>query len=416
MMKYTINNSRYRASNFGTRMCSRINNAEACSPLVFLSALELFAVYLFTLLLLLGICSTAHAAQHHEISDIYIEAEGNNKYEARIKAYEGGMQRALLMIADKMGLGSASIAQVPYNALKSTFSLAGAMNEVATEGSYSATVTYKYDLHSVNKLFLEYGNKQVQDKFYDYLIIPIFKQRKLLTIWDNRQDWVRRWSRLSEVLDQSRLFYPKATPLLAQEINPSNIFFLTYEDFLEIFPGTLFKEVLLVISEYFTDSSSGNAMLDVQYVVLSHEQERSVTHDLYPISSMGDIPAVMNQAIITAIKKHSSITSEAERNLAVILEEKRNAPTLPKEEDGPRRIALGLDVFEEQELRLIESKLEQVPQIEKYEVKHENGSKYRVFITTRYSEFELAEGFYEVGLSFRVFGNLYKLIDIKEGL
>ena len=57
------------------------------------------ASYFLGCFLLISIFLVASApksfAVQHEISEIFIEASGNNKYEAKIKAHEQGMQRAL---------------------------------------------------------------------------------------------------------------------------------------------------------------------------------------------------------------------------------------------------------------------------------------------------------------------------------
>jgi hypothetical protein len=357
-------------------------------------------------LFLFSFIKPVYSVNFLEISEVYIEGTGNNKYEARIKALEEGMQRAFLMVADQMGLKSLDIKNPPYKVLKEIFIVTKNANEIETEESFSGTVTFSYEINHVNKLLLEYGDQAVKNKFYDYLIFPIFKQKKVLNLWNSNQDWNKKWFKLHDILRDSKLYYPDPTQVLIQEINPNNIFYLSYEDFLELFYGKLFKKVLIVVCEYFTDSSTGKAIMNVQYMVLSGEQARSVTEDVYPIESMSDITTTMNHGIINAIKKHGELSAE---------NEKRNHSTPIAEEEKPKRLILYLDAYDNQELKIVEDKLKTVPQIEEYEVKHETSTKYRIYITTRYSEFELSEGFYEKGLSFKVYGNIYKLIDIKEG-
>jgi hypothetical protein len=72
--------------------------------------------YFLGCFLLIGIILVASASKsfaiQHEISEIFIEASGNNKYEAKIKAHEQGMQRALLLIADKLKIPTDGIPQI----------------------------------------------------------------------------------------------------------------------------------------------------------------------------------------------------------------------------------------------------------------------------------------------------------------
>ena len=64
--------------------------------------------FLLTACLLVFSCvffSSAKAnATENEISEVYIEASGNNKHEAKIKAHERGMQRALYLLANKFNI------------------------------------------------------------------------------------------------------------------------------------------------------------------------------------------------------------------------------------------------------------------------------------------------------------------------
>jgi alpha-L-fucosidase len=59
--------------------------------------------------------------------------------------------------------------------------------------------------------------------------------------------------------------------------------------------------------------------------------------------------------------------------------------------------------------------LRKVPQIEHFDVKHENGRKYKIIVATKHDVFALSEGLYENGLSLKIYGDLYKIIDVKEG-
>ena len=76
---------------------------------------------------------------------------------------------------------------------------------------------------------------------------------------------------------------------------------------------------------------------------------------------------------------------------------------------------MNFDAFDNEELDLVISKLEQVEQIDNFAIEREDDTKYKIIIYTSVSEYELAEGLYFNGLSYKIHGDLYNLIDIKKG-
>ena len=96
----------------------------------------------FILIIIISLATPVYSLGMMEVPDIYIEAEGNNKLEAQIKANKHGMQKAVLMIADKMGFKTSDISEVPYLRLKEVFTISSIRKEISTENHYSATVNY----------------------------------------------------------------------------------------------------------------------------------------------------------------------------------------------------------------------------------------------------------------------------------
>jgi hypothetical protein len=77
----------------------------------------LLMAYLFTFSFVV-FASTISQANESEISEIYIEASGNNKYEAKIRAHEQGMQRALYLLANKFKIPTDGLQKIPYHRIK----------------------------------------------------------------------------------------------------------------------------------------------------------------------------------------------------------------------------------------------------------------------------------------------------------
>ena len=64
---------------------------------------------------------------------------------------------------------------------------------------------------------------------------------------------------------------------------------------------------------------------------------------------------------------------------------------------------------------MVISKLEKVDEIERFAIEHDYNTRYKILIYTSADEYQLAEGLYLRGLSYKIHGDLYNLIDIKKG-
>lgn len=368
---------------------------------------------LIFILALTSLSYASHASNSFEISDVYIDAQGNNKYEAKIKAHEKGMYRALLILADKIGINYMDLEKISYMRMKNVFAVSSIINEVETAESYSATVSYKYDLGSLNKMLLAYGNHIVDEKFYEYLILPIFKQRKVLNLWDETQMWNKLWASERKTLEQNRLFYPKASRTLSKILNEQNMFNYSYDNYLEAFQSILFKKVMLLVCEYFTDVNTGEAVMIVNSIIIGPDSDKKLTSQEYPIENQDEIPLIMEDVIAHIIRDHGKLRNGIDYVEKALSTDDEMISSL--QDTDLRTIMLNIEVFDEEELESIKAKLQNVKEIDSFDINHDYDRKYKVIVKTSKSEAEIAEGFYQNGLSFKIYGNLYNLIDVKEG-
>jgi hypothetical protein len=346
----------------------------------------------------------------HEISEVFIESAGNNKYEAKIKAHESGMMRAFLLVASKMDIIHSDIEEVPYLKLKDVFKPVVVFDEFSTIEKYNATVTYQYDKAKLYKLLIDYGNSTVQDMFYETLVLPVFKQRNVLNIWDKEKKWNNIWHESKSHLNHHKILYPTKNLLASKKITPETLFHLNYNDFIEIFPNVLFKNAMIITTEFFTNRKTGESLMKINsYILAPNETENMQLEDDYPLSSLDDIPNDVNLVIDKVINLYGSVRISPESELA---SQKNN----DIEEDTEQRpIIMNFDVFNQEEMDLVASKLEKVSQVDRFVIEHDYNTKYKILIYTTASEFELAEGLYLNGLSYKIHGSLYNLIDVKKG-
>ena len=357
----------------------------------------------------LVLCSSFNSfASTHEISEVFIEASGSNKHEAKIKAHELGMQRALTLVADRLSIPTDGIKPIPYNELRSTFRPVVVINEVSLLEKYSATVTYSYERGRLYSLLLEYGDSKINDLFSEFLIIPVFKQRNTLNIWDKDKRWNDFWAESRNILNAHKLDYPQKTMYLANSITQENLSGLNYENFIEIFHNKLFKKVMIVTAEFFTNRHSGESLMEVKKYILSpYTAEPQVLKDDYDLATWDDIPYTVDLVIDRIIDDYGKLReNDVDADL--------DGDNLYAEEEQ-KPIIMNFDVFDKEELELVISKLEKVNQIDSFAVEHDYNTRYKILIYTTASEYELAEGLYINGLSYKIHGSLYNLIDIKKG-
>lgn len=361
---------------------------------------------------LLLFCSVASIpnkaiASGREISEIFIEATGNNKYEAKIKAHELGMRRSLLLIADQLGIKKENIKEIPFSELKKVFTPVMVSHEMSTVEKYNATVTYSYALSRVYSTLLHYGNQEINDLFYEHLVFPVFKQKNFLNIWDDDKNWNDYWISSRNLLAHHKIYYPQKTPYLVNKITSANIFDLKYEDFIDVFPALLFKKVMIVTGEFFTNRKTRESLLQIKKIILSPDtSEALVIEEEYPLHDLVDVPYTVDFAIKKVINNFGALRQNEAGDKDDEIEVAKEATPL---------IIMNFDVFDQEEMDLVTNKLKNVKEIDNFKIEHDYNTKHKILIYTTASEYELAEGLYLNGLSYKIHGSLYNLIDVKKG-
>ena len=356
--------------------------------------------------------NTTELGARELISDIFIEATGNNKYEAKIKAHQQGMQRALILLADKIGVDINNLETAPYHRLKNVFNTITIHSELSQKEKYSATVSYEYSQGKFYKLLLDYGDSKIDDLFYEYLVIPVFKQSSFLNIWTPDKMWNDFWSESRKLLNTHKLYYPEKSLFLAKKITSDNLFNLEYDEFIDLFKNHFFKGVLIVTAEFFTDRNTRESIVRVTtYAIHADGSSRDVFEKDYPLNEMADIGYTVDLAIGKVIDDFGRLRSQQD---TASQEESNN--WLPENEPENKPIVMSFDVYDPDELQIVEDKLERVDQIESFRIEHDYNNRYKIIMYTSVSEFELAEGLYLNGLSYKIYGNLYHLIDVKKGV
>lgn len=353
------------------------------------------------------LCITALSVNAANISNIYITASGNNKFEAKAKAEYSGRERVLAMLARKFGVYE-EVKKYDLETLAGVFKIYDVIGEKSTSSTYSATVSFEYSERELNKLFLKYYPQASAKKFSEYLVIPVFKQGSKMRIWLKDNEWLRMWGKHQEVLEQAKLLYGASFPALRKNITSDNLFDYKYDDYLALLPNNLFKGVLIVVLEHFT-TDEGNGYVVVDYVTLDDNTDSEVYSENISIATPEDVSESMQDVIENILYSYGRAYVS---NAGNILE---NKSSQVKKKVLPNFI-MRAEFYNAEEQEELTRKLNTVKALKKVEIMHDFGAKYTIALYTKLTEEELAKALYNSGLSYVKRGDSYLLINIANGV
>ncbi len=367
-----------------------------------------------------------------EIRGLHIAATGNNQYECAIKANIEGMRRALSLIADRIGVKNANFSQVPYLELKKAFATSNKISENIFEEKYTADVSYSYDDLTVNNLILKYGSPEVQDQFFEYIVIPVFKQKNIIAFLDAKTEWLATWIENKEECSKQKLF-PIDPTTMASNITTERIFSMSYEDFLHSLKIKRFKNILIASCEYFTNPD-GTMYFSVTTRELS-PFAKNITETKYDIGNpkmakkyfdiaIGRIIATFGQKSVGNMNiqnvtdvafesEHSTLNAQKGRKAGSVLDA---LLTQPKRGKNLTKIQMRADIFSKEGLASFKEKLNKVTEVIKYKINIDDSHQYIVELYTDKSINELSEGFYINQLSYRLSNGEYVAFELETGI
>lgn len=253
---------------------------------------------------------------------------------------------------------------------------------------------------------LEYGDEYVDDVFYEYLIIPVFKLKNNLNIWERDKKWNDLWFKSKYNLEKYKLFLPQKNLYLSRKINQDNLFKLKFTDFANLINDKFFKKVMIVSSELFTNRKDGSSFMLIRSHILSPDTDQiEVIEEEHQLQQVDDLEFIVNMFIDKTIDEHGKFSEQRAKKV--------ETEVVEIEDDRSKQIMMSVEVFNQEELNIIEKKLAQVKEIDDFKIEHDYDTKYKVMLYVSVSEYELAQGLYLNGLSYKIYGNLYQLIDIK---
>ena len=373
----------------------------------------------------------ASIARAEIIRGVHVVATGNNRYEAKIRAHDDGMTQALTLIADHMGFKNVFFDHIPYLDIKSVFSVDSIISEKSYDEKYTADVNYFYTNFGVNQLILKYGNEEIKKQFFDYVVIPVFKQKNIVSFLDSKTDWLETWIENSEACTKHKLL-PIDPTKNSSMISTSNIFSMSYVDFLNYLKIKRFKNVLVAICEYFTRDDGtmyfqvttqeitpmGKNVMEMKYNIVDPQNAK----DYFDIAIQRIISSYGDKSISDMHYKNGSEVAYVSEKIITQDSKKKAGSVLdallvqPKAGKKLTKVDMKLDVFSKEELDHIKTKLHAVKEVVKFQIDLGDDKNYKIALYIDGSMEALAEGFYTHDISYKFYDGQYVMFELVSGI
>ncbi len=370
--------------------------------------MKLFLAGIATAILL--VCNSAFAGKE-QIQEIYTEASGNNHFEAKIKAIDSAMRRAFLLLADKFVIEDENLKKIEHNELKELFNNYEVRDEnvrsYSSGASYNAVIAFSFRQSKVNQLIVKYATDPTKDKFFEALVIPVFKINNILYIDDSRKNWLNLWKKRKSDLADHSLYYPPYDQNFLSNVKTTNVLKLAYDDFADMLPFKLYKKVIIPVGEYFTDRATGNSFLKIKYMIMNFGDSTEIKEVTYSVENKkNSMNEVINQAIDKFIveygkyrKTYYSDTKNFDLKINEDLIENKGIKT-------ENYYTFLVEISFDKEIGKIQNKLKAIDKIKHFDIEAHSSIGYKVKIYSDLSEEDLTEALYYGGLSF--YFNEYK--------
>lgn len=341
----------------------------------------------------------AHVARAQVVPMLLVEASGSNQYEAKFRAYEDGARRLLLMFANKYDISIPDREMISYVDLKKAFVMSQIEEEVSTNNSYKAKITFKVVRHKLNELLVKYGGNSAAAKFYRYLVIPVIKRGNTILLDYSQNDLLRPWS-------TNQLFQHNSLLVTANQDTYFNhlqdkILSITYEEAVESMPDAMFAGVLLVVCESFV-RTAGGTYIKVDMIKLKGDKKEIITKQYDVLHDVGDI---INQIMESVIKTYGE---------ARPIPPKSTNAHKDKASDNVRTVLMHIEAYHKDDIEFLIRELKSLRRVEHINIKT-IGTNYKVEIATQLGDEDLAEELFMHNITYAIRDGDYSLMVLGRG-
>ncbi len=368
-----------------------------------------FSPKVTTLFMMLMTCCSAFA-DGAVLDQIYAESVGNNQYEAKVKAIDKAMNRALIIMADSLGLSnqenSEFLKKIPPNELREVFDDIIFSNEKSEEylsgAKYSSTITFSFKQSSVNSLIKKYTSEDIREKFLSAMVIPVFKINKSIYFDSRSKGWVGSWMSARQKLIDNSLILLAPSKYREVGVNEENLFQLSFEQLISKLPNKLFNRVIIPTGEFITNKSNGNSLFRLEYTIISEQsrQKRVIEFNLSKTSKV-DLVNITNKIIDDLIEEYGKPLQKNNALSAYLMEKFGIGRSSDSSNHADKNYYTFLmQINYDGELQKIQQKLNNIPDIKKFSILVGYEMTYQIKIYTDLDTLSLMQKFYDNKLSF----------------
>ncbi|MDF2964852.1 MAG: hypothetical protein K0Q51_240 [Rickettsiaceae bacterium] len=369
---------------------------------------------IYSVLISLTIIATVSSASAFKISEVYIEAQGNNQYEAKIRAQKHGAVRAFLLYANRMGLPNDNFQEIKYRDIAGSGCITKVIynNEKTTKTSYSAIAEYHFNRQISTEVFYKWSKPEYRNRFYDCLVVPVMKVGKNNHLWDNSIKWLKSWEDNKELLSENRVLLLDESNPYTDKVTPQNINNLTYSDFETLFPNFLIRNYYIIFAELFTNLDSGQSYLQVEYRNIGIKNAQSIIKK-YNLPNANQLNLTLNEIINNFASEYGTRLENTDKNTIENIIAKERKRIL---QGKLKSIIINVETIDVAHWDRIRAKLDKVDQIEKIVIRSRHEHDYVLEIKYKENLEVLTQGLLEVGLTYNIAQNKYYLTESNDGI
>ncbi len=357
--------------------------------------------------MLCGFCLNALGGKV-SVPNVYIEAQGNNVFEAKIRADKGGIRQSISLFLDKIDIKSFDVKELELQDLKNICQISRLENQNSEEFFYSATADYTCDSEKLRKAIAASQNIQKISNFYEVLVIPVLKKEGQYFLWDDAKLWHDRWQKHKNALNKDNIWLAEKT----KKIDSQNILRLNYQDIAGIYPNKLFNKVAIIICDLF--EKRGNAShVHVKYKVLNEDSSTVAEEDYPELETALDGVRLTFDDIINSFHEQNGQMSFL-KDLDLTQEQEQQ---LLEEKYDDKKYTLYIDGYDINYVEQIKTIIKKAPEITNATFTPEGISLWKVELWGEFnSDEEFARSLYASGLTYRKAGDHLRLIKLDKGV
>lgn len=380
--------------------------------------IEIRSKILFLFLLLIS--CTSIASDKLVISSVYIGARGNNQYEAKLISVDEGAKRAFILASDKLLVRDDMLLSVPLEEINDAISdmrIRSEKLQIFPIGAfYSSIIDYEFDQIKLNDIFLKFGSPYTREVFFETLVIPVFKlNNKIYLTPKHTKFWLPEWFKFNIFLSHNKIILPEYNSI-KDVINFKNYKNIEFREIMSAMPYRLFKRIVLTVCEFFT-SEDGKSYFQVSNIIIRPDMPNLEEVKRYSLEAEDVNTSEMFEQIIKNFSKEfgrkenlnyvRGVSRDLKNEIAAVLDSENK----PAEED--KFFEFRVEIFTPSEIDNILSKLDNIPEITRYQFRNIDSLNYQVSLYTNVSLKELAELFYNNGLSYYVMNKELVLLEAR---